>query len=155
MYRKGVGIVLINSEKKIFAGKRNKAFKSEPQDEYDKLWQMPQGGIDEKEDPLNAAYRELQEETGVSSVKLLNQTKDFISYDLPEDLIPHYWKGKFIGQTQKWYLMEFEGKESEINLNYHDPEFEQHKWTTPTFLLKNIIPFKLPLYQQIFKEFKL
>jgi putative (di)nucleoside polyphosphate hydrolase len=145
-YRKGVGIVLFKKGAGIFAAERIK--------EFDKNWQMPQGGIDEGENVLEAALRELKEETGVSSVDVLGESKDFISYDLPEDLMPKYWKGKYVGQTQKWFLCEFLGDDSEIDLNtHHNPEFKNWKWVGKEFLLENIVSFKQELYLKVFEEF--
>ena len=106
--RKGVGIVLLNNKNKIFVGKRI--------DNPNNYWQMPQGGVDEGEDYLNAALRELEEETSITSVQLIREIEGYLTYDLPDNLLGIIWKGKYKGQRQKWFIFKFEGKEKEINL---------------------------------------
>ena len=145
-YRENVGMVLINAEGHIFAGKRL--------DNNSDAWQMPQGGIDEGEAPEAAAYRELSEETGIyhSKARLLGKTKDWLSYDIPVDLIPKLWGGRYRGQRQKWFAFEFLGKDSDININTEEPEFSEWAWKSKDNLLSSIVPFKLDVYQRVFLE---
>jgi len=144
-YRKGVGIMLINSNNKIFVGRRI---------DNTKAWQMPQGGVDDKENLEAAAKRELKEETGIFSIKILKQSKKEFVYDLPEELIGKIWNGKFQGQIQTWFLIQFTGKDDEINLKQKRAEFYEWKWTNINDLPKIIVPFKKKLYQDVIKEFK-
>ena len=145
-YRKNVGMVLINAEGHIFAGKRL--------DNNTDAWQMPQGGIDEGETPEVAAFRELSEETGIhhSKARLLGKTKDWLSYDIPVDLIPKLWGGRYRGQKQKWFAFEFLGKDSDINIVTEEPEFSEWAWKSRDNLLSSIVPFKLDVYQRVFLE---
>ena len=145
-YRKNVGMVLINAEGHIFAGKRL--------DNNTDAWQMPQGGIDDGETPEVAALRELSEETGVhhSKARLLGKTKDWLSYDIPVDLIPKLWGGRYRGQKQKWFAFEFLGKDSDINIVTEEPEFSEWAWKSRDNLLSSIVPFKLDVYQRVFLE---
>ena len=145
-YRENVGMVIINAEGHIFAGKRL--------DNNTDAWQMPQGGIDEGEAPEAAAYRELSEETGIyhSKARLLGKTKDWLSYDIPVDLIPKLWGGRYRGQRQKWFAFEFLGKDSDININTEEPEFSEWAWKSKDNLLSSIVPFKLDVYQRVFLE---
>ena len=113
--RIGVGIALLNKENKVFVGKRI--------DNPKNFWQMPQGGVDENEDFLQAAKRELEEETGVKSVKLIKELDEWLEYDLPENLLGKIWKGKYRGQNQKWFIMKFLGNNNEINIKTKNPEF--------------------------------
>ena len=118
-YRKNVGMVLINAQGHIFAGKRI--------DNNTGAWQMPQGGIDEDEAPETAAFRELTEETGINprNARLLFSTVEWLSYDIPVELIPQLWNGQFRGQKQKWFAFEFLGKDSDINIATEEPEFSE------------------------------
>jgi len=145
-YRKNVGMVLINAEGHIFAGKRL--------DNNTDAWQMPQGGIDEGETPEAAAFRELSEETGLhhSKARLLGKTKDWLSYDIPVDLIPKLWNGQYRGQKQKWFAFKFLGKDSDINIVTEEPEFSEWAWKSRDNLLSSIVPFKLDVYQRVFLE---
>ncbi len=145
-YRKNVGMVLINAEGHIFAGKRL--------DNNTDAWQMPQGGIDEGETPEAAALRELSEETGIhhSKARLLGKTKDWLSYDIPVDLIPKLWGGRYRGQKQKWFAFKFLGKDSDINIVTEEPEFSEWAWKSRDNLLSSIVPFKLDVYQRVFLE---
>jgi putative (di)nucleoside polyphosphate hydrolase len=142
-YRPCAGIIVLNDNNQIFAGRSNK--------EFEKNWQMPQGGIEENENAFDAAMRELHEETGIKNIDLLKQTDDWIYYDVPEKNLPSRWQGKYIGQKQKWFLVRFTGDESEIDLEIHKPEFSEWKWTTPEFLIEKTPPFKTELYKKIFK----
>ena len=143
-YRKGVGMMVFNDDKKIFVGKRI---------DNQKAWQMPQGGVDENEDCFSAARRELYEETGIQSIRVIEKSKEKYTYDLPEYLLGKIWKGKYKGQRQRWFLIKFLGPDSEINLNQKCPEFNEWKWVDIDELPKIIVPFKKKLYLSIIKEF--
>ena len=155
-YRPCVGVMVLNRQGLVWAGRRI----AEGNSEYDgspQLWQMPQGGIDKGEDPLPAAYRELYEETGMKSVTLLGQSRDWINYDLPAHLIGIGLKGKYRGQTQWWFAFRFEGDESEIAINPppggHQPEFDAWEWKSIGELPGLIVPFKRAVYDQVVAEF--
>ena len=139
--RKGVGIILLNDENKVFVAKRI--------DNPKNFWQMPQGGIDEGEDYYEAALRELKEETSVVSVKLIQEIDKKLTYILPDHLIGIIWKGKFKGQTQKWFVMRFTGNESELNINTIKPEFVDWKWVNLDDLPKIAVKFKLEVYKSL------
>ena len=145
-YRPCVGIVLINNGS-IFAGQRLD-YKSD-------AWQMPQGGIEENESPIRAAIRELKEETGIKKkhIKIILESKNWINYDLPKELIPKLWNGKFVGQSQKWFAMEFLGSDSDVNINTKNPEFSKWQWMTKNKLLESIVPFKKKVYENILLQF--
>ncbi|PPR38142.1 MAG: RNA pyrophosphohydrolase [Alphaproteobacteria bacterium MarineAlpha6_Bin4] len=146
-YRVGVGILLFNEKKKIFVGKRID-FKSE-------AWQMPQGGITKGEKLKDAAYRELYEETGIKKAKIIFESKKWYKYSIPKYIKKKLWKGKYLGQKQKWFLMKFKGDEKkDINLNIHKAEFCDWKWVNIEDLEKIIVPFKKKMYKEIVKEFK-
>ena len=142
--RSGVGIVVLNKNNKVFVAKRI--------DNPKNFWQMPQGGIDKDEDFLSAAYRELKEETSIKSVKLIKEIDGKFTYILPNHLIGIIWKGKFKGQTQKWFIMRFVGSESEINIKTKHPEFLDWKWIDLKDLTKIAVNFKLEVYKQIKSE---
>ena len=146
-YRLGVGIVILNKENKIFAGKRISASID--------VWQMPQGGIDPNETPIQAIYREMLEETGSNNIELIQESKDWLYYDIPNEILPKSWHGKYCGQKQKWFLAKFLGEDLEFNLNTEHPEFIEWNWTTPLELLNDIVDFKRKLYEDIFEEFGL
>jgi putative (di)nucleoside polyphosphate hydrolase len=147
-YRSNVGIMMVNEKGYVFVGQRL--------DNNQNAWQMPQGGIDAGEDPETAAYRELLEETGVKKqdVRLVASSAQWLSYDLPEDLIPILWNGKFRGQKQKWFLFKFLGEDGDINIATEHPEFSKWKWISKENLLKEIVPFKKSVYENVLKEFK-
>ena len=142
--RKGVGIVLLNNKNKVFVAKRI--------DNPKNFWQMPQGGIDKGENYYEAALRELKEETSVVSVKLIQEIEEKLTYILPDNLIGIIWRGKFKGQTQKWFVMRFIGNESEININTKNPEFLDWKWIDLEDLTKIAVNFKLNVYKSLKKE---
>ena len=121
--------------------------------EAGEAWQMPQGGIDKGEDLEEAARRELFEETGIRSIEILTQSRNWLTYDLPPELVGKALKGKYRGQTQKWFLARFTGAESEIRLDLHEPEFEAWKWVEVDDLPKLIVPFKRALYEALVAEF--
>ena len=147
-YRLGVGLVIINSKSEIFTGRRLDSTKA---------WQMPQGGIDDNEIPLEAAYREMGEETGIQKWKvvLLKQSKLWYRYDLPQEIQGKFWGGKFRGQSQKWFLFKFIGINSDINIETKDAEFSDWRWSKKTDMLDSIVPFKKSLYQSVLKDFDL
>jgi len=142
--RIGVGIALLNHENKVFVGKRI--------DNPTNSWQMPQGGIDQNENFLDAAKRELEEETGIKSVKLIKELDVWFKYDLPKYLQGKLWKGKYRGQKQKWFVMKFLGKPNEINVKTKNPEFFDWKWIKPSELTKIAVNFKVDIYKKIKEE---
>ena len=152
-YRRCVGIAVFNSQGKIWVGRR--IGNSETSSTY--RWQMPQGGIDKDEDPLQAAKRELYEETGIKSVSLLAEASEWFNYDLPDELLGIGLKGKYRGQTQRWFAFRFEGDEDEINItNPPDgshPEFDKWRWKKLAKLPKLIVPFKRGIYERVVEEF--
>ena len=145
--RIGVGIILLNSENKIFVGKR----KDNPVNK----WQMPQGGVDNGEDFLTAMRRELHEETSIKNIKIIKEINQLYEYELPKNLIGIIWKGKFRGQKQKWFITKFLGNEKEINLNTKQPEFIEWKWIDAKKLPEVVVNFKKNLYLSLLKEIKL
>ena len=144
--RSGVGIVVLNQENKVFVAKRI--------DNPKNFWQMPQGGIDIGENFLNAAYRELAEETSIKSVKLIKELDGMITYELPDHLLGIIWKGKYRGQKQKWFLMRFFGEDKEININTPHPEFLDWKWIEIDQLTKVVVDFKLHVYKEVSEKVK-
>ena len=142
--RIGVGIVLLNHENKVFVGKRI--------DNPANSWQMPQGGVDENEDFLRAAKRELEEETGVRTVEVIKELNEWQTYDLPINLLGKLWEGKYRGQKQKWFIMKFLGKNEEINIKTKKPEFLDWKWIKPSDLPKIAVDFKVNIYKKMTKE---
>ena len=147
-YRSNVGIMLINDDGHVFVGQRL--------DNNQNAWQMPQGGIDCDEDPQSAAYRELLEETGIEqeNVKFLATSSKWLLYDLPEDLIPELWDGKYRGQKQKWFLFKFLGTNRDINISTEHPEFSNWKWIPKENLLEEIVSFKKSVYESVLREFE-
>lgn len=152
-YRPCVGIVLLNAQGLIWLGRRCSDLVEQ---EFKARWQMPQGGIDKHEDPKDAALRELFEETGVHSVKVLGETGEWVYYDLPAKAVGVALKGKFRGQRQKWFAMRFLGPEEEINLELegHKPEFDTWKWASAGEVLESIVDFKRAAYQAVLAEFE-
>ena len=144
-YRPCVGIMLFNRQGYIFTGKRL---------DSDAYWQMPQGGIDDCEELTQAALRELLEEVGTDKVEVIAKSKNWISYDLPKELIPEHWNGKYSGQKQIWFLMKFLGSDQDIDINYTDhPEFQEWCWQSVNNVVDNAIPFKREIYKIATEEF--
>jgi putative (di)nucleoside polyphosphate hydrolase len=139
--RSGVGIVVLNKENKVFVAKRI--------DNPKNFWQMPQGGVDEGEDFLKAAYRELEEETSIKNVELIKELDGTITYELPDRLLGLIWKGKYKGQKQKWFLMRFVGLDSEINIKTKHPEFLEWKWVELDKITDLVVDFKLHVYKEV------
>ena len=145
--RIGVGAVLLNRNNQVFVGKRK--------DNQINKWQMPQGGVDNKEKLVDALKRELYEETSVKSYKIIHELDRWLTYELPENLLGKIWRGKYRGQKQKWFIARFVGKESEINLNTKHAEFIDWKWIEPKLLPEVIVNFKKDLYLNLLKEINL
>jgi len=144
--RIGVGVVVLNKENKVFVAKRI--------DNPKNFWQMPQGGVDEGEDFLKAAFRELKEETSIKSVKLMKEFNETITYELPDHLLGIIWKGKYRGQKQKWFLMRFIGEEKEINIKTRNPEFLEWKWINIDEMTEVVVDFKLHVYEELKERVK-
>ena len=144
-YRACTGVMLLNPDDKVFVGRRI--------DTALEAWQMPQGGIDDGEAPEETAFRELEEEIGTSNAKIITHTKDWLYYDLPDELVGKIWGGKYRGQKQIWFLMRFLGDASDINIETDHPEFHAWKWVDIKELPKLIVPFKRPIYEALVKEF--
>ena len=144
--RNGVGIVVLNKKNQIFVAKRI--------DNPKNFWQMPQGGVDNGENFYQAALRELEEETSIKTVKLINEIDKFTTYYLPDHLIGIIWKGRYKGQKQKWFIVKFNGDEKEININTKKPEFLNWKWVNIENLTDEVVDFKINVYKEIQKEIK-
>ena len=142
--RIGVGIALLNHENKVFVGRRI--------DNPANSWQMPQGGVDKNEDFLQAAKRELEEETSIRSVTVIKELSEWLTYDLPKNLLGKLWKGKYRGQKQKWFIMKFLGENDEINIKTKKPEFLDWKWIQPSVLPNIAVDFKVNIYKKMVKE---
>ena len=140
-YRPCVGIMLFNDEGKVFVGKRI--------DQTVEGWQMPQGGIDKGETPKAAALRELMEEVGTDKAEIVGEMQDWVTYDLPSHLVGVAFRGKYKGQRQKWFALRFTGKDADINLTAHEPEFSAFQWVKPEALPELIVPFKRDTYKQV------
>ena len=147
-YRANVGVMVLSKSGDVFVAQRL--------EHYANAWQMPQGGIDPGEGPAEAALRELEEETGINSSKvvILAETQDWIPYELPADLIPKLWNGKYRGQKQKWFLMRFLGEDTDIDIETEEPEFSAWKWIAPSALPDAIVPFKRDVYVAVLEAFQ-
>ena len=144
--RSGVGIVVLNKDNKVFVAKRI--------DNQKNFWQMPQGGVDEGEDYLTAAYRELEEETSIKSVDLIKELDGLTSYELPKNLLGIIWNGKYRGQEQKWFVMRFLGQDKEINIQTKQPEFCEWKWISLENITDLVIEFKRHVYEEVKNKVK-
>ena len=144
--RNGVGIVVLNKNNEVFVAKRI--------DNPKNFWQMPQGGVDKGEDFLRAAYRELEEETSIKSVELINELDGTITYELPDRLLGIIWKGKYRGQMQKWFVMRFTGNDNEININTKNPEFLEWKWIELDLITEYVVDFKYHVYKNVKEKVK-
>jgi len=146
-YSPAVGVMLLNAEDKVFVGQRL--------DSTLEAWQMPQGGTDPGEDSRDTALRELEEETGIRRelVEIVARASRTLDYDLPADLIGKLWKGRYRGQRQTWYLARFLGRDEDVNLTAHEPEFRAWRWVEPRELPRLIVPFKRELYEAVLEEF--
>jgi putative (di)nucleoside polyphosphate hydrolase len=146
-YRPGAGVMLLNRDGKAFVAQRL--------DSTLEAWQMPQGGLDEGEDPEEGALRELEEETGIKrdKIEIVARCPVELTYDLPPDLVGKMWKGKWRGQRQTWFLMRFLGEDKDVNLETADPEFRSWKWAEPTELPAMIVPFKKEMYAKLLEAF--
>ena len=144
--RSGVGIVVLNKANKVFVAKRI--------DNAKNFWQMPQGGVDEGEDYLTAAYRELEEETSIKNVELISELDGLITYNLPKHLLGIIWKGKYKGQSQKWFLMRYLGEDNQINIKTKKPEFLDWKWVDLKEITNLVVDFKLHVYQEVQQKVK-
>jgi putative (di)nucleoside polyphosphate hydrolase len=142
--RVGVGIVVLNKKNQIFLAKRI--------DNPKNFWQMPQGGVDDGEEFFKAAIRELEEETSIKTVSLVKEIDGLTTYLLPDHLVGIIWKGKYKGQKQKWFVVRFDGKENEININTKHPEFLDWKWVNIENLTDEVVKFKIDVYKKIQRE---
>ena len=146
-YRMGVGIFLLNKEKQLWVGKRID-FKTN-------FWQMPQGGIDNHESPREAMIRELGEEVGIKkNFEIIEESKSWLKYQLPQEIKKKVWNGKYIGQKQKWFVCKFFGDDNEIDLESHKPEFSEWKWISPLDATKFVVPFKKKMYVNVLETFQ-
>lgn len=144
-YRLGVGLVLFNADGLVWVGRRL--------DQKGDAWQMPQGGIDDGETAQEAALRELEEEIGTGKAEIIAESKDWLTYELPPELVGVAWKGKYRGQKQKWFALRFTGRDQDISIETEHPEFAEWRWVEFDRLVELIVPFKRELYQQIAAEF--
>ncbi len=152
--RKCVGIMLFNKDYKVWTGKRIATANIRP---VEKLWQMPQGGIDKGEQPIEAAVRELEEEIGTNNASLIAEHPQWLDYTFSAELSKHAFKGKYGGQTQKWFAMRFEGRDEEIDISGgtdHKPEFSHWQWQDIEKLTDMVVPFKREVYKSVVEEFR-
>jgi putative (di)nucleoside polyphosphate hydrolase len=147
-YRPCVGLMVLNAAGEVFVGQRK--------DHFTAAWQMPQGGVDKGEEPRDAALRELHEETGITAdlVEILAESAEWLPYELPHDLVPQLWKGRYRGQKQKWFLIRFNGSDDQINILTEHQEFSQWRWFNPSELLRHIVPFKREVYARVLETFR-
>ena len=147
-YRRNVGVMVLNADGHVWVGQRK--------DNYKDAWQMPQGGIDKGEDARAAALRELEEETGITPdlVDVVAETDGWLPYELPHDLIPKLWKGRYRGQEQKYFLLRYRGTDAQINIDTEEPEFSSWRWMPPADLPGAIVPFKRDVYVRVLAEFE-
>jgi putative (di)nucleoside polyphosphate hydrolase len=147
-YRPCVGVMLVNAEGEVFVGQRR--------DRDQDAWQMPQGGVDKGEGAPDAALRELEEETGIPRdlVRIEAETSRWLPYDLPHELVPNIWKGRYRGQEQKWFLMRFLGQDDQVNIQTAEPEFSEWRWMPADQLVAKIVPFKRAVYTAVLEEFE-
>ncbi|MCF3630126.1 RNA pyrophosphohydrolase [Thalassospiraceae bacterium LMO-SO8] len=149
-YRLGVGVLLLNDASRVWLGERIRRTGQQ----MDYPWQLPQGGLDEGEDPRDAVFRELEEETGTAKAEIIAETPDWLTYDLPADVRDRVWKGRFRGQRQKWYALRFLGEDGDFDLNtHHKPEFSQWRWAPLADLPALVVPFKRGLYHDLLAAF--
>ena len=144
-YRPCAGIMLLNNKGKVFVARRI--------DTDTEAWQMPQGGIENGEDPKVAAIRELEEETGITQADIIAEYQDWLTYDLPDKLYGKVWKGRYGGQKMKWYVMRFHGEDSDINIKTRHPEFSSWRWVDMNDLQEIIVPFKRDVYKALSEKF--
>ena len=144
-YRPNVGLMLIGPDRRVFVGQRS--------DTAVAAWQMPQGGVDRGETPVEAACRELEEEVGTTKALLLRESGSWLTYELPKGNARTLWKGRWRGQAQKWFALAFTGSDADINIRTTHPEFSAWKWVRSSELPKLIVPFKRPIYETILREF--
>jgi putative (di)nucleoside polyphosphate hydrolase len=143
-YRPNVGLMLIGPGRHVFVGRRL----NQPD-----AWQMPQGGVDKGETPVEAAFRELGEEVGTTKAVLLRESRDWVTYDVPAAMHPPHWKGRWRGQAQKWFALGFTGRDSDIDLAAHHQEFDAWRWASGDEVLTLIVPWKRPVYELVLKQF--
>ncbi|MDR3441102.1 RNA pyrophosphohydrolase [Telmatospirillum sp.] len=144
-YRSGVGLMLFNPQGLVFTAKRI--------DTAENAWQMPQGGIDDGETPVEAALREMKEEIGTNQAEILGESAGWFHYDLPAELVGKVWKGRYRGQRQKWFALRYTGRDCDIDIRTEHPEFNDWRWTRFDQLIELIVPFKRDLYRAVIGEF--
>ena len=145
-YRRCVGMMILNASNEILVGRRL--------DHPSGYWQMPQGGIDQNENPQEAVWREMMEEIGTNKAEIFKVSTQWINYDIPQETLDKLpWGGKWIGQTQKWFIFKFTGQKTDINVHTKNPEFSEWKWMRHTELIENAVPFKRKVYKTILNEF--
>ena len=152
-YRSCVGVILLNATGHVWIGQRIAKWSD---DMSENLWQMPQGGIDEGEEPVQAAFRELEEETGTAKAEVVAESQGWLTYDLPDGMLGTALKGKYRGQTQKWFVMRFTGSDADIDISApagHKAEFSDWRWAPMTEVVAGVVAFKQPVYQDLAREF--